>query len=84
MKAPMTKDRYKTRVSKFFDFIGLDKEGHAIEDKARTFAKRGKEDINWAFSNVLRFIHFQKERVDKKRDKRCYRQKLCKEHQAIL
>ena len=66
MKAPMTKDRYKTRVSKFFDFIGLDKEGHAIEDKARTFAKRGKEDINWAFSNVLRFIHFQKERVDKK------------------
>jgi hypothetical protein len=66
MKAPMTKDRYKTRVSKFFDFIGLDKEGHAVEDKARTFAKRGKEDINWAFSNVLRFIHFQKERVDKK------------------
>ena len=66
MKAPMTKDRYKTRVSKFFDFIGLDKEGHAVEDKARTFANRGKEDINWAFSNVLRFIHFQKERVDKK------------------
>jgi hypothetical protein len=24
MKAPMTKDRYKTRVAKFFDFIGLD------------------------------------------------------------
>ena len=42
MKAPMTKDRYNTRVSKFFDFIGLDKEGHAVEDKARTFANRGK------------------------------------------
>ena len=66
MKAPMTKDRYKTRVSKFFDFIGLDKEGQTVEDKARIFAKRGKEDINWAFSNVLRFIHFQKERVDRK------------------
>jgi hypothetical protein len=23
MRAPMTRDRYKTRVAKFFDFIGL-------------------------------------------------------------
>ena len=60
------KDRYKTRVAKFFDFIGLVKEGQTVEDKARIFANRGKEDINWAFSSVLRFIHFQKERVDRK------------------
>jgi hypothetical protein len=66
MKAPMTKDRYKTRVTKFFDFIGLNKEGQTVESKARIFANRGKEDINWAFSNVLKFIHFQKERVDRK------------------
>lgn len=67
MKAPMTKDRYKTRVAKFFDFIGLDdKEGKTVEDKARIFVDKGKGDINWAFSNVLRFIHFQKERVDRK------------------
>lgn len=33
MKAPMTKDRYKTRVTKFFDFIGLDKEGQTVQDK---------------------------------------------------
>ena len=66
MKAPMTKNRYKTRVAKFFDFIGLNKEGQTVEDKARIFANKGKEDINWAFSNVLKFIHFQKERVDRK------------------
>ena len=66
MKAPMTKDRYKTRVTKFFDFVGLDKERKTVQDKARIFANRGKEDVNWAFSNVLRFIHFQKERVDRK------------------
>ena len=66
MKAPMTKDRYKTRVAKFFDFIGLNKEGRTVEEKARIFANRGKEDINWAFSNVLKFIHFQKGRVDRK------------------
>jgi hypothetical protein len=37
-----------------------------VEDKARVLANKGKEDINWAFSSVLRFIHFQKERVDRK------------------
>ena len=66
MKAPMTKDRYKTRVAKFFDYIGLDEEGQTVEKKARIFASRGKEDINWAFTNVLKFIHFHKERVDRK------------------
>jgi hypothetical protein len=66
MKAPMTKHRYKTRVAKFFDFIGLNKEGQSVEEKARIFANRGKEDINWAFNYVLKFIHFQKERVDRK------------------
>jgi integrase len=69
MKAPMTKDRYKTRVAKFFDFIGLDnnsKEGQMVQDKARIFATRGREDVNWAFSNILRFIHFHKERVNRK------------------
>jgi hypothetical protein len=60
MKAPMTKDRYKTRVAKFFDFIGLNKEGRTVEEKARIFANRGKEDINWAFNNALKFIHAKK------------------------
>ena len=42
MKAPMTRDRYKTRVAKFFDFIGLDdNEGTIVQDKARIFANRG-------------------------------------------
>jgi hypothetical protein len=65
MKAPLTRDRYKTRVAKFFDFIGID-EGKTLEEKARTFANRGKDDINWAFSNILKFIYFQKERVYRK------------------
>jgi hypothetical protein len=31
MKAPMTKDRYKSRVAKFFDFIGLGDDFQLIE-----------------------------------------------------
>jgi Phage integrase family len=64
MKAPMTRDRYQTRVAKFFDFAGIP--GTTVEEKARTFANGGKADINWTFSNILKFMHFQKERVDRK------------------
>jgi hypothetical protein len=64
MRAPMTRDRYQTRVAKFFDFIGIT--GKTLEQKARTFAKKGNRDTNWALSNILKFIYFQRERVDRK------------------
>src|SRR6187431_268965 len=42
MRAPMTRDRYQTRVAKFFDFIKIP--GKTLEQRARTFAKKGKKD----------------------------------------
>lgn len=66
MKAPMTRDRYQIRVAKFFDFNGIGDEDNTLEEKARIFADRGKEDTDWAFGNILKFIHLQKERVDRK------------------
>jgi hypothetical protein len=64
MRAPMTRDRYHTRVAKFFDFIGMP--GKTLEQKVRTFADRGKNDTNWALNNILKFVYFQRERIDKK------------------
>jgi hypothetical protein len=40
MKAPMTRDRYQTRLAKFLDFIGM--VGTTLEERAKAFAKRGK------------------------------------------
>jgi integrase len=64
MRSPVTKDRYSTRIAKFFEFIRMP--GGTLERKARTFAKKGKNDTNWALSNILKFIYSQRERVDKK------------------
>ena len=64
MRTPMTRDRYKTRVAKFFNFIGVP--GNTLEQKARTFAKKGKNDADWALSNIVKFVYYQRERVDKK------------------
>jgi hypothetical protein len=66
MKAPMTRDKYKARLAKFLDFIGIEDGNRSLEDKARTFAKKSKSNLNWAFANLLKFIQFQKYRVDKK------------------
>ena len=64
MKAPMTRNRYQTRLAKFLDFIGI--AGTSLEDRARAFAERGKNDSNWAFNNIVKFVQFQNSRVNKK------------------
>ncbi|MGH9983759.1 MAG: hypothetical protein ACRD8W_07365 [Nitrososphaeraceae archaeon] len=64
MKAPMTRDRYQTRVAKFFEFIGI--HGTTIEEKARNFVTKAQNDINWAFNSIMKFTYFQRQRVDTK------------------
>jgi hypothetical protein len=64
MKAPMTRDRYQTRVTKFFEFIGIN--GTTIEEKARNFVNKAKNDSTWAFNSIMKFTYFQKRRVDRK------------------
>jgi hypothetical protein len=61
MKAPMTREKYRGRVAKFFDFIGFT-EG-TIEERAKTSTERGKKQPDWVFVSVLRFVQAQKERV---------------------
>jgi hypothetical protein len=65
MKAPMTRDRYQTRLAKFFDFIGLEK-GLNLADRARIFVQKGKDNSNWVLNNLLKFVQYQNDRVDKK------------------
>ena len=41
-KAPMTREKYRGRLAKFFDFIGLT-EG-TMEEQATVFTEKGKKD----------------------------------------
>jgi hypothetical protein len=54
----MTRDRYQTRLAKFFDYISLDI-GVKLEDRARAFAQRGKVDGNWALNNIIKFVQYR-------------------------
>jgi hypothetical protein len=66
MKARLTRDKYKSRLAKFLNYIGIEDNTKLLEDRARAFAEKSKSDFNWAFANILKFIQFQKERVNKK------------------
>jgi hypothetical protein len=41
MKAPMTSEKYRGRLAKFFDFVGLI-EG-TMEERAKAFTEKGKK-----------------------------------------
>ena len=41
MRAPMTRDRYQTRVAKFFDFIGI--RGKTLEPKSKNLRQERKQ-----------------------------------------
>jgi integrase len=65
MKSPVTRQKYQKRLEKFFDFIVMD--GKTIEDKCISFVNKTKEEGNeWVFNNVLNFMQFQLERINKK------------------
>jgi hypothetical protein len=64
MKSPVTRDKYQKRLGKFFDFLKLDVT--TIEDKSKVFVEMARKDSNWTFSNILRFIQFQNNRVSQK------------------
>jgi hypothetical protein len=64
IRSPYTKESYFRRLHTFFDAMDLGK-GKTFEERCNSFAHKGRADSNWAFSNILRFLHHQKERVEK-------------------
>jgi hypothetical protein len=64
MNSPVTRDRYTTRLGRFFTFIGI--EGTDIEERCRVFVQNARKDNGWAFRSIINFLRVQKDRVDRK------------------
>jgi len=65
LKSPLTREKYQGRIEKFFDFIKL--EGATIEEKSLNFIQKSASEGNqWVFSNVLKFMMYQIDRVNQK------------------
>ena len=64
MKSPITKKKYSRRLEMFFDFLKIPRE--SLEERCLYFVNNGRNNINWVFTNILKFVLFYKERIDKK------------------
>jgi hypothetical protein len=64
MNAPQTREKYVTRLKRFFEFIELP--GSTIEERCNNFTKNGRVESKWVLNNILGFLHAQKERVERK------------------
>ncbi len=61
----MTREKYKTRLEKFFNYIGL--EGQTTEEKSNTFIEKvNREGNQWAFNSILKFMQFHLGRVNRR------------------
>jgi hypothetical protein len=64
LRSSYTKESYFRSLRRFFDAISV--EGPTFESRCNLFVQKGKQDPNWAFNSILRFIITEKERVERK------------------
>jgi hypothetical protein len=64
VRAQVTRDYYLRRLQIFFNHINL-LPHETLEERCNQFAANGIRDPNWAFSSIVKFLQFQKERVEK-------------------
>ena len=66
IRSELTRKYYERRLNRFFDFIQFEIEVKDLENRCNDFAERGKSDISWTLNHIIRFLHFQKKRVENK------------------
>ena len=64
MNAPQTREKYTTRLDRFFRFVNI--QGNTIRERCKAFVEISKNDNIWALNNVRKFLQVYKERVERK------------------
>jgi hypothetical protein len=62
LKAPETRRQWPRRLKVFLDFLKL--EGITMEERAKQFMIKARQNPQWAQDNLIKFIAFQIERQD--------------------
>jgi hypothetical protein len=64
IRSELTRKYYERRLRKFLDFIQFEITIKEIEKRCNDFAEKGKSNIDWTVNQIIRFLQFQKERVE--------------------
>ena len=60
IRSELTRKYYERRLRKFLDFIQFEIESKELEIRCDSFARRGKDNVDWAINQIIRFLQFQK------------------------
>ena len=64
IRSQVTRDYYLRRLRIFFNHINLEP-NKTIVERCNYFAVKSTNDPTWAFNSIIRFLQFQKERVER-------------------
>jgi hypothetical protein len=65
IRSELTRKYYERRLRKFFDFIHFEIEIEEIEKRCDCFVENGKRNTTGTLHQIVRFLQFQKERVER-------------------
>lgn len=63
IKSQYTREQYTIRLRQFFKFVGLQ---GTVEEQCHEFVTNCRKDLNWSLRHIMRFLQWQRERVEKK------------------
>lgn len=64
MRSPITRDTYLRRLRIFFNHIELLSNDEPMEVHCNIVAEKAISNQDWAFTKILEFLQFQKERTE--------------------
>lgn len=64
IRSEITRQYYERRLRKFLDFVQFNPKAADTEKRCNDFAEQGKQSTNWALNRMIRFLQYQKERVE--------------------
>jgi integrase len=64
IRSPVTRDVYLRRLRIFFNHIHILSMDEPMDVRCNIFAQKASSNSRWAFSKILEFLQFQKERVE--------------------
>jgi hypothetical protein len=65
VRSPVTRDYYMRRLRIFFNYINLLPD-ETMEKRCNSFAAYARNNPNLVFKNIIGFLQFQRERVERK------------------
>jgi hypothetical protein len=65
IRSEITRKYYERRLKKLLDFIQFKPDSTDIKSRFNDFAGHGKQNPNWVLNHLIRFLQYQKERVEK-------------------